>query len=946
MCIRDRSLALLLFCALTARVSADCGGTSCITTSQCNPSAPRQGWKAVTQQVDALTATNIVNLDDKDQPVGASINCPGDGPCHAWGTGFGDRNGVLYVNGTEDTQQTGFTVSSWPLTKSLPVGPLQTPPEYCLTADALGSELHMKPIGPSCLVLSWDSAALKLNGTELCLDMTAPSIPPPPPFVGVTCGAGATNATFASQTFCNPALPVEQRVAEIVSQLTTDEKLSLLESSNTGVPRLGLRQMQFGEGLHGVDSTCGAVPSGATPDQFGERTGCATSYPSGIAEGATFNRSLWLAVGAADGREGRGLHNQKDASTAAPSGALAGSGLAAIAFWAPDMNLFRDPRWGRGQEVPGEDPVLTSEYVRHFSEGLQHGDGQESTSELQIISTCKHFFGYDIETGRDGNDVNISTRMLVEYYLPVFKTCVQIAKAKSIMCSYNAVNGVPSCANSAFQNDLLRDEWGWDGYIVSDCGAIKDIQDPHHYTNNNSATVAAALKGGTDLECDDTYLKFAAAALQEGAISVSDVDLAITRRLKHFIALGELEGPETVLYQTYDERQVDTLEHRLLSLSVAEQAMTLLKNEPVDGKPVLPISKGAKIALVGPQVNFTLEMLSNYEGENKLALNHSTLMVAQRAGLDVMYAPGHSLDVSNNDTSMIPAAVAAAKQADVAVVMVGLCADHCVGNGRTENEGNDRGPAGSGWHTLGLPGAQEQLLEAVVAVQPNTVLVMINGGMLDIAWAKNNVPAILEAYYPGQLGGDAIVNTLLGLNNPGGKTPVTWYPSSILERDMHDMDLTSGQGLTHLYYQGDVLWPFGYGLSYTTFSYEWLGQPSKAALSTSQFQASDIQYQCIVTNTGTVPGDAVVLGFVNSTDPDFPRQRLFDFDRVSLAPGEAKTVMLTITAEHMSVVDVQGRRWLQESSFTVRVGDVIQPAVHTFRVHGERVLLEDLGRFI
>lgn len=205
---------------------------------------------------------------------------------------------------------------------------------------------------------------------------------------------------------------------------------------------------------------------------------------------------------------------------------------------------------------------------------------------------------------------------------------------------------------------------------------------------------------------------------------------------------------------------------------------------------------------------------SNYEGQNILVNNHSTLMAARKAGYHITYAQGHSLDVSSTDASMIPAAVAAAKAADVAVVMVGLCADHCAGKGRTENEGNDRGPGGSGWHTLGLPGAQQQLLEAVFAAQPKTVLVMINGGMLSISWAKQHVPSILEAYYPGQLGGDAITNTLFGLNNPGGKTPVTWYPETITERSMYDMDISNGTGLTHLYYnKGDELWPFGFGAS-------------------------------------------------------------------------------------------------------------------------------------
>lgn len=703
-----------------------------------------------------------------------------------------------------------FSIHSWPDTKTLPVGPGQTPPGQCVTTAMGtphdGAALVMKAQGPHCiafqaqslfglatsLVVAWPKATASPS-QALCLDRgPAPPPPPPPPFSGVTCDS---QGRFAGQPYCNRSLPLEQRVFSIVSQMTVSEKIAMMDSGNPGVGRLGIRPFQFGEGLHGVDSNCGVAVG--EPDEFGVRTGCPTSYPSGIAEGATFNKSLWLTVGAADGREGRALHNQADGTPAgqAPAGALSGHGLAAIAFWAPDMNLFRDPRWGRGQEVPGEDPVLTSEYVKHFSQGLMYGDtqhGDVDPNHLQILSTCKHFAGYDIETGRSSNDVSISPRMLTEYYLPVFKTCIQVAKVKSMMCSYNAVNGVPSCANGKFQNELVREQWGWDGFIVSDCGAIGNIQTQHHYAATAEDAVADAVRGGTDLECDSFYKEYLQSTIAKGKLAVSDLDTAVSRILTHFVSLGELEGPEDVVYQNYGPEMVDTTEHRRLALSVAEQAMTLLKNDPPTGssEPLLPLNRHQSIALIGPQANFTLEMLSNYEGQNTLVLNHSTLMVAMRQGLNVTYAVGHSLDVSNTSTALIPEAVAAAKAAEVAVVMVGLCADHCTGNGRTENEGNDRGPNGTGWKDLGLPGAQQQLLEAVVAAQPRTVLVMQNGGMLSISWAKERVPAILEAYYPGELGGDAIVRTLLGSNNPGGKTPVTWYPSTILQRDMHDMDVS------------------------------------------------------------------------------------------------------------------------------------------------------------
>jgi len=258
-----------------------------------------------------------------------------------------------------------------------------------------------------------------------------------------------------------------------------------------------------------------------------------------------------------------------------------------------------------------------------------------------------------------------------------------------------------------------------------------------------------------------------------------------------------------------------------------------------------------------------------------------------------------------------------------------------------EDEGRDRG-------RISFPGAQEQLLEAVVAVQPKTVLVMINGGVISISWAKDNVPAILEAYYPGELGGPAIVNTLLGLNNPGGKTPVTWYDDSILSRNYLDMDLTSNDGLTHLYYSKTPLFPFGWGLSYTNFSYTWASGARKESLNVFSTEAlavdgAEVTVQCTVKNTGSRTGDAVVLGFVNSTGSAFPRQRLFDFERVTLAPGSQTTVQLKADAEDFSVVDADGRRWLRAARFTLRAGDVVAPATQLVDVHGPPQLLEDLS---
>lgn len=307
---------------------------------------PRQlGWEITNSTVGGMTASQLVDGSLVGVcKVGPALNCPGaNSNCHSWGEGFGDRNGVLSLVGSSES----FQVHSWPDTKSLPVGNGQTPPGQCLTASA-GGHVAMLPIGPQCLLLSLQgsgkNAKLVVAGPAAakgkCLDSapppapTPPGPPPAPPaYAGVTC----KDPKFMHAAYCDKDLPISERVAAIVSNMTVYEKIYMTDNGNPGIGRLGIRPFQFGEGLHGVDANCGMIVG--EPDQFGERTGCPTSYPSGIAEGATFNKSLWLAVGAADGREGRALHNQPQPGKNI-SGALSGSGLAAISFWAPDMNLY------------------------------------------------------------------------------------------------------------------------------------------------------------------------------------------------------------------------------------------------------------------------------------------------------------------------------------------------------------------------------------------------------------------------------------------------------------------------------------------------------------------------------------------------------------------------------------------------------------------------------
>ncbi|XP_065184940.1 uncharacterized protein LOC135815553 [Sycon ciliatum] len=701
---------------------------------------------------------------------------------------------------------------------------------------------------------------------------------------------------FSSNTYCNPAASVVDRIDDLLPRLTLGEKAQFLvarEHTNGGVPRLGVPAFLYGESLHGVNAFCGDAAQGST--------GCATSFPHALGLAATFNRTLWTMVGETIATEGRALHNQ---------------GKIGLSMWAPDINLFRDPRWGRGQEVPGEDPYLSAEYVAHYSRALQEG---EDPRYLKLISSCKHFSAYDLEhwgnVTRNEYNAIVGEQDLVEYYWVPFRSCVERAHAKSIMCSYNAVNGVPSCANSLFQNEIVREEWGFDGFFVSDCGAISNIGGTHHYTNSSGATVKAAIEGGTDTNCGMTYMNFLAMAVDDGFVTEAQLDVSVRRVMEYMFRLGYMDPAEDQPYTKIGPDKVDTPVHRQIALEAAQQMIVLLKND----KSTLPLSvnKVKSVAVIGPQANATQDLLSNYHGTNTLVNSHSVLAgIINLAGqaVSVDYVAGLE-DVASNDTSEFDEAAGAAKKCDVAIICIGMTT-------KQESEGHDR-------MDLLLPGAQQELVDAVLKVQPNTVVVLINGGPLAIDSIKENVPAVLEAFYPGELGGDAVADVLFGKVNPSGRLPTTVYPASYTDRSYFDMNLRDNGGCTYLHYTGDALWEFGYGLSYTTFSYSWeSGSIGESVIHVDTSTAASVgdtplMYTVVVKNTGDVAGADSVLGFLKSSNQsDAPIRELFDFGRVYLQAGESATVHLTVSPQTLSLTDREGAQSIRRGEYSVEVGDL------------------------
>ena len=544
----------------------------------------------------------------------------------------------------------------------------------------------------------------------------------------------------------------------------------------------------------------------------------------------------------------------------------------------------------------------------------------------------------------------------VEYYWPAWRTAIQAGKIAAIMCSYNAVNGVPSCGNDYFMNQVAREEWGFGGFIESDCSAISDQAFTQYiertYSKNNSAQqillqAKTAITAGCDTNCGNYYLDNLQNSVEAGVTPMDALDTAVTRLFTKAIDLGKLDFNPPSYYtdsNAYGLAQIDSEEHRTLALSAAEQGIVLLKN---DG--VLPLTtknvNGKKIALVGPHANATREMLSNYVGDNTLVYSNSPYdaFKAKSMGYDISYSAGCQ-DVYCNTTKGFSDAISTAKAADYVIVVLGLhpstngatgCRDYANAGSGCEAEGWDR-------NTVELPANQTYLLTNVTTVNKNVILVLINAGPIDVTYSKNSkdVRAIIEAFYPGQAGGPAIRNIIYGETAPSGKLPITNYDKSILNtrKTIMDMSLRDNGGITYRYYTGKPLYPFGYGLYYTTFNYTYynssqLDTNGERVIETKSladfyrngyynYKSESTSFIVEVYNTGPVASDCVVLGFVTSeSDPDAPLIKLFDFGRVYVPVGSKVNVTLSITPESISVTNKDGNERIVPGKYNIFMGD-------------------------
>ena len=682
----------------------------------------------------------------------------------------------------------------------------------------------------------------------------------------------ADAATLAK--FKDPSLPPEERARDLISNMTLEEKAAQVGHTAPAIARLGIPEYNWwNEGLHGV-----------------ARADIATVFPQAIGMAASWDVPLMHKVANVLGTEFRAKYVEK----VHPNGGT--DWYRGLTVWSPNINIFRDPRWGRGQETYGEDPFLTSQLGVAFVSELQGSDPKY----LKAIATPKHFAVHSgPESTRHTADVHVSRHDLEDTYLPAFRATVMEAKAESVMCAYNAINGEPACANGTLLQEHLRKDWGFQGYVVSDCGAAADvfIPDGHKFAPNAEAGVTAAFKAGMDLICGDYRNKMSTeptaivGAVRHGLLPESVLDKALTRLFVARIKLGMFDPPANNVYSKITASQYDTPAHREVALQMAKESLVLLKNS---GN-LLPLKKTpGVIAVIGPNADELDPLVGNYNGTPSKPVTVLAGIRARFPQSRVVYVKGTNLVETDASADK---AVEAARGADL-VVMVGGLTAHIEGE---EMKVNAEGFAGGDRTSLDLPGPQEQLLQRIQAVGKPTVLVLMNGSALGINWADEHVPAIVEAWYPGEQGGTAVAALLAGDFSPGGRLPVTFYKSVDQLPPFDDYSMSKR---TYRYFGGEPLYPFGYGLSFTSFSY------SNSRVSKANVAATDtVTVSVDVTNSGAMAGDEVVqLYLTHAGVRGAPLRALRGFQRVHLNKGEKKTVEFTLHDRDLSVVDESGKR--------------------------------------
>ncbi|HEV8430161.1 MAG TPA: glycoside hydrolase family 3 C-terminal domain-containing protein [Pyrinomonadaceae bacterium] len=673
----------------------------------------------------------------------------------------------------------------------------------------------------------------------------------------------------AQHPFQNPDLPIEQRIDNILSLMTIDEKIECLDT-NPSVPRLGIKASGHVEGIHGLTQ--------GGPGKWGRpQTVPSTTFPQGIGLGETWDKEILRQAGEVEGYEARYVFQSPKYNQGG------------IVIRSPNADIGRDPRWGRNEECYGEDAYFNGAMVVAFSKGLQGNDPKY----WQSAALMKHFLANSNENDRDKSSSNFDERLFHEYYSLPFRMGVIEGGSRAYMAAYNAVNGVPMTINPILQN-ITRDQWGQDGIICTDAGAMKNLVTSHKYYPDFETAAAKSVKAGIGQFLDD-YRTSVRGALKRELLTEADIDRALRGNFRVMIRLGLLDPPSRVPYSAIGKETVEpwlTEKHKAVALLATQKSIVLLKNSAN----LLPLDKKSlkSIAVIGPRSNEVL--LDWYSGTPPYAISPLE---------GIKNTVGESVKVNhalNNDAG---AAVKAARESDVAIV--------CVGN--HPNGGFDKV-----WARVSVPSEgreavdrqsitleQEELIKAVFEANPKTIVVLKSSFPYAINWTQQNVPAILHLALNSQEEGRALATVLFGDYNPAGRLVQTWPASLEQLPPMMDYDIRHGR--TYMYFRDTPLYPFGYGLSYTSFAYRDL-KTSAPALSAN----GSIDVSVVVKNTGQRAGDEVVQLYVRHLNSSVsrPLKELKDFARVRLAPQEQKTVKLSVPASRIAYWNSESDRWVVE----------------------------------
>lgn len=674
------------------------------------------------------------------------------------------------------------------------------------------------------------------------------------------------------------------RAKELVSKMTLEEKCFQMLHGAPAIERLGVNSYNWwNEGLHGV-----------------ARAGVATIFPQAIGLAASFDEELLESVADAVSTEARAKFNmqQEFGDTDIYKG---------LTFWAPNVNIFRDPRWGRGHETYGEDTYLTARLGVSYIKGLQ-GDDE---NYLKTAACAKHFAVHSgPEDIRHSFNAKVNMQDMWETYLPAFEACVKEAKVETVMGAYNRTNGEPCCGSKFLLKDTLREQWGFDGHVVSDCWAIKDFHEYHHVTDSAVDSVALAVSMGCDLNCGNIFL-YLAQAVKEGKVSEEQVTTATERLFVTRMKLGLFDEPKKVPYNTINYNIVDSKVMKEKNLDTARKTLVLLKNEDN----LLPLNKNEikTIGIIGPNADNRRALVGNYEGtaSRYITINEG---IQDYLGDDVrvLYSEGCHLYKDRisglgKENDRIAEVRGICKESDVVIACLGL------DSGLEGEEGDEGNQYASGDKpNLNLPGIQEEVLKVMYESGKPVVLIVLSGSALAINWADEHIPAIIQGWYPGAQGGKAIAELLFGEFSPEGKLPITFYKTT---EELPAFTDYSMQNRTYRYMKNDALYPFGFGLSYSTF------EINNVKLSSEAVGKDGVDITCDIMNTGDVAARETVQVYVKAERENTPNAGLKAFKKVALATGKTKRVVMHLGLEAFSLCDEEGKRMVLPGTYSIYIGD-------------------------